>query len=90
MGLKENHPDLFELSKQYEKNDPETGRRYTWSKNESLEQLADPKRMRQIKDSQEKAVEAKKKAKPNQRLVEVFGEVLDDEDDDESCLICQK
>ena len=30
IGLAENHPDLFEQAKQYEKVDPETGKLFTW------------------------------------------------------------
>ena len=29
-----------------------------------------------------------KDAQPNRPLVEIFGDVLDDEDDEEPCLIC--
>ena len=38
----DNHPDLFELSKGYEKFNDETGERYTWSQSESLNELSDP------------------------------------------------
>ena len=34
IGLKERHPELFEKAKAYEKIDPETGDRYTWSERE--------------------------------------------------------
>jgi len=90
VGLKENHPELFESSKGYEKKNLETGESYNWCKDESLEELEQPERIIKIKDRHEKSMTAAKKAKPNQRLMEVFGEVLDDEDDDEPCLICQK
>ena len=42
VGLLEQHPDLFELAKEYEKFNPETGERFTWSQGESLEELSDP------------------------------------------------
>ncbi len=87
-GLMENHPELFELAKNYEKINPETGERYTWSKGESLVELANPERIAQIKERQQKAMESKKSKRPNRRLIEIFGDVLDDEDDDEPCLIC--
>ena len=47
IGLKKNHPELFELAKDYEKIDKDTGERYTWSQSESLEELSDPERVRQ-------------------------------------------
>ena len=103
VGLLEQHPDLFELAKAYEKFNPETGERFTWSQGESLEELSDPERIAEIKANTEKAIEAKKKAiaeqkmtKPNQTLMqiltpaEILTEVLDDEDDEEPCLICHK
>lgn len=103
VGLLEEHPDLFELAKGYEKFNEETGERFTWSQGESLEELSDPERIAEIKANTEKAIEAKKKAiadqkmtKPNQTLMqiltpaEILTEVLDDEDDEEPCLICHK
>ena len=103
VGLLEQHPDLFELAKGYEKFNEETGERFTWSQGESLEELSDPERIAQIKANTEKAIEDKKRAitekkmtKPNQTLMqilspaEILTEVLDDEDDEEPCLICHK
>lgn len=103
VGLLEQHPDLFELAQAYEKFNPETGERFTWCQGESLEELSQPERIAQIKANTEKAIEDKKKAiadqkitKPNQTLMqiltpaELLTEVLDDEDDEEPCLICHK
>ena len=90
VGLLEQHPDLFELAKEYEKFNPETGERFTWSQGESLEELSDPERMAQIKANTEKATASKKTAKPNRRLIEILTDVHDDEDDEEPCLICHK
>ena len=47
--LLENHPDLFEKARKYEKYDSETGERYTWNQGESLDELSRPKRVAQIK-----------------------------------------
>ena len=88
IGLKKNHPDLFELAKDYEKIDKDTGDRYTWSQSESLEELSDPERVRQIEENYAKAMAREKEAQPNRPLLEIFGDVLDDEDDEEPCLIC--
>ena len=90
VGLLEQHPDLFELAKGYEKFNTETGERFTWSQGESLEELADPERIAQIKTNTEKAKASKKKEKPNRRLIEILTDVQDDEDDEEPCLICHK
>ncbi len=105
VGLLEQHPDLFELAKEYEKPNPhsKTGELFTWCQGESLEELSKSKRVAEIKANTEKAIEDKKKAvvhkkmtKPNQTLMqiltpaEILAEVLDDEDDDEPCLICHK
>jgi len=37
--LNENHPDLFEKAKQYEKYDSKTGKRYTWVEGMTLDEL---------------------------------------------------
>ena len=103
VGLLEQHPELFELAKSYEKFNEETGERFTWSQGESLEELSQPERIAEIKANTEKAIEDKKRAiaekkmtKPNQTLMqiltpaEILTEVHDDEDDEEPCLICHK
>ena len=90
VGLLEEHPNLFELAKGYEKFNTETGERFTWSQGESLEELTDPERIAQIKARTEKAKSSKKKEKPNRRLIEILTDVHDDEDDEEPCLVCHK
>lgn len=105
VGLLEEHPDLFERAKEYEKPNPKskTGELFTWGQGETLEELSKPERIAEIKTNTEKAIEDKKKAiadkkitKPNQTLMqiltpaEILTEVLDDEDDEEPCLICHK
>ena len=90
VGLLEQHPDLFELAKGYEKFDDETGERFTWCQGESLEELSQPERIAEIKANTEKAMASKKTAKPNRRLIEILTDVHDDEDDEEPCLICHK
>jgi 3'-phosphoadenosine 5'-phosphosulfate sulfotransferase (PAPS reductase)/FAD synthetase len=79
VGLLENHPDLFEKAKAYEKTDPETGRRYTWQQGESLEELQRPERLAQIRSH------APKTSKDTTLLA-----LLDDDGDDGEapCLIC--
>lgn len=50
VNLLERHPDLFQKAMSYEKNDPETGERFTWVEGESLEELSQPERIAQIKE----------------------------------------
>lgn len=50
VNLLERHPDLFKKAMSYEKNDPETGERFTWVEGESLEELSRPERIAQIKE----------------------------------------
>jgi len=88
VGLKERHPDLFEKAKAYEKIDPVTGVRYTWNQSESLDELASPERVAEIKAKHSKAAANAKASAPGQKLIQIFNVALDDEDDTEPCLIC--
>ncbi len=92
VGLLEQHPDLFELAKGYERFNPKskTGELFTWCQGETLEELSKPERVEQIKANTEKAKASKKKEKPNRRLIEILTDVHDDEDDEEPCLVCHK
>ena len=90
IGLLEQHPDLFELAKEYEKFNHETGERFTWCQGESLEELSKPERIAEIKINTEQAMASQKTAKPNRRLIEILTDVHDDEDDEEPCLIYHK
>jgi 3'-phosphoadenosine 5'-phosphosulfate sulfotransferase (PAPS reductase)/FAD synthetase len=85
VGLKERHPDLFELSKQYEK--PEEG--FTWSQAESLVQLEHPDRVAQIRQREETERARQAARRTPRNLAEAFGAEIDSEpDDDVGCLIC--
>lgn len=89
VGLKERHPDLFDLSKKYEK--PDEG--YTWSQRESLDDLEQPERMDEIKRNAERYAERARARRPS-TLAEVFmaqeGQTVDDENDylGDACTIC--
>jgi 3'-phosphoadenosine 5'-phosphosulfate sulfotransferase (PAPS reductase)/FAD synthetase len=90
VGLLENHPDLFEKAKTYEKLNPETGDRYTWSQRESLEELAQPERVAEIKGNQEKAVQKELgRRRVSLPLFEVLNDVLENENDEDPCFFCQ-
>ena len=82
VGLKENHPELFEKAKAYEKFDEETGERFTWSDAESLRRAAQPERVADIRAKHEARVERLKERRANVTLLEqFFDEVRDAEDD---------
>jgi 3'-phosphoadenosine 5'-phosphosulfate sulfotransferase (PAPS reductase)/FAD synthetase len=86
IGLLENHPNLYQKAKDFEK--LSDANRFTWSEGESLEELANPVRIAEIKANHEKAMKREKKVKPNRPLVEILEEVLDAENDDMACNIC--
>lgn len=86
LGLKENHPDLFEKAKAYEKFNEETGERYTWSEKESLDEMVQPDRAEEIKRRQLAVLDMSKKVQPNRPLLEVLGQ--NDDDDDLPCSFC--
>lgn len=88
VGLKERHPDLYEKAKAYEKVDDSTGVHYTWSERESLVELEQPDRVDEIKRKQKAAMQAEAKQNKGQKLYQILGTVLDEEDDSEPCLIC--
>jgi 3'-phosphoadenosine 5'-phosphosulfate sulfotransferase (PAPS reductase)/FAD synthetase len=90
VGLLENHPDLFELAKAYEKGSAETGDRYTWSQRESLEELARPERVAEIKRNTEGAIQKEmNRRRVSLPLFEVLNETLENESDEEPCFFCQ-
>lgn len=89
VGLLERHPDRYEEAMRYEKEDPETGERYTWVSTESLQELKQPERVQQIKEEYQKQLErAAKRHRPNQTLLEALGLQITETDNEDSCLIC--
>lgn len=93
IGLKERHPDLFAKAKQYEKiiRDPETGeviRRYSWAQGETLEEMEQPDRVAEIKANHERYLTEEKRRRRPVRLLEMFEDALDAEDDTLPCQIC--
>lgn len=88
VGLYENHPDLFEKAKAFEKASADEERRFTWCQGESLEELAVPNRISEIKSNHERTLEREKRNRPNRPLIEVLADALDDENDETGCNIC--
>ncbi len=92
VGLMERHPDAFESAKFLEKNALEHGSPFTWSEGESLDDLAKPKRVAEIKaDHQKRLDRAKAKQiidplRPDNTLIDIddlYGQ-------QKMCLACHK
>lgn len=90
--LKEQHPEAFEEAKAYEKNAVENGSPFTWSQGESLDELTEPERVRQIKEDYEKRLE-RAKAKRQQNPLRDEPDSLDIDElygQAKGCLACHK
>lgn len=90
--LMERHPDFFDEAKSYEKTAISGGSPFTWSKGESLEELARPKRVKQIRAEYEER-KARMRQKVSQNPLRPNGEPLDIDDlygQSKSCLACHK
>ncbi len=72
-----------------EKEDPETGERYTWIQGESLRELLRTERIEQIEQEFKKRIDIDKIA-PNTPLKKILFSQSDSTEvgDNESCLIC--
>lgn len=61
VNLMEKHPEAFKEAKAYEKTAVEHGSPFTWSEHESLEELARPERVAQIRKDYQKRLERLRK-----------------------------
>ena len=90
--LKEQHPDAFEEAKAYEKDAVEHGSPFTWSQGESLEELEQPARVKQIRlDHAQRLARAQSRIQPNPLRPNI--ETLDIDDlygQAKVCLACHK
>ncbi|HWQ15585.1 MAG TPA: phosphoadenosine phosphosulfate reductase family protein [Roseiflexaceae bacterium] len=86
VGLRENHPELFEKAKDYEAE--RGGERFTWRPGESLEELEQPERIARIRREHERRVARERVCRPGRPLIELVGAALDAEDDEQGCNIC--
>ena len=87
------HPDAFEEAKSYEKSAIEHGSPFTWTPNESLDELSRPERVAEIERQHDKRrADARARQLPNPlraRLADGFvDEALDE--DESGCLVCHK
>lgn len=89
VGLLENHPHLYERAKAYEKTDLEGDKHFTWLDAESLEELAAPDRIAEIKSHAKRREEYLRQNRTNVTLMEqFFDEVRDLENSSTGCNIC--
>ena len=90
--LMERHPGYFEEAKRYEKNAVDHGSPFTWSQGESLEELEQPERIRQIKADHQRRL-ARTRAKVPFNPLRPDREPLDIDDlygQAKVCLACHK
>jgi hypothetical protein len=87
IGLLENHPDLFEEAKRYEKIDGEHC--FTWSQGESLTDLERPERIMEIRAEHARRMEMERNNPRNQLLVDVFSSTLEAWQTEIGCTICE-
>jgi len=93
--LKRTHPEAFEEAKAYEKTAMEHGSPFTWSDRESLSELEQPERIKQIEDDYAQRLE---RAKARRLKNPLRANLTDIEIDDAygtaevaaSCVICHK
>ena len=94
LGLKRNHPDLFEKAKQYEKRlrtkydwkdgeVPVKGHGYTWSSQGTIDELV----ARAEKREKELGIIASSK-KSSEKWQETLKNMMDDDPYDQACLVC--
>ena len=90
--LMERHPESFEEAKSYEKNAIEHGSPFTWSQGESLEELARPERVEQIREEHRKRLESAKAKRVRNPLRSDDSEIDLDElyGQAKVCLACHK
>jgi len=88
VGLKENHPDLFEKAKAYEKSTTPSGKPYTWNQQLSLDDVEE--RKEKIMADHEKYMDIQKAKTPNKPLIQLFDTAHDMENDwiEAPCIAC--
>jgi len=93
--LREQHPEAYEDAKTYEKNALEHGSPFTWTKGESLDDLAKPERVQQIIEDFERRKQRELSRKPINPLrpIESIVDIDDLFGEDEgggACVVCHK
>ena len=93
--LKRTHPDAFEEAKTYEKTAIEHGSPFTWSDRESLSELEQPERIKQIEEDFEQRLARAKARQPKNPLRANLTDIEIDEaygtsEVAASCIVCHK
>jgi 3'-phosphoadenosine 5'-phosphosulfate sulfotransferase (PAPS reductase)/FAD synthetase len=93
--LKRTHPGAFEEAKTYEKTALEHGSPFTWSDRESLSELEQPDRIKQIEEDYEQRLVRARARRPKNPLRANLSEIEIDEaygtaEVASSCIICHK
>tara|TARA_B100002019_G_C21250887_1_gene591076 strand:+ start:651 stop:1502 length:852 start_codon:yes stop_codon:yes gene_type:complete len=94
LGLKRNHPELFEKAKAYEKSMGDESSHdaakngFTWSSKYSLEEIIERAEKAEEKRMQEEGIIATDKSR-EARWQEIIAQELDEEGDEEACNICR-
>lgn len=87
VGLMEKHPDLYEKAKQFEKMGYKgEAASFTWINGTPLEELEG--RVDEIKAYHKKRMEKEKNKNTGKKLSDVFKQVVNDDDEEDACLIC--
>jgi len=87
VGLFENHPDLFEKAKRYEK--VVGGHCFTWSQGESLDELQRRERIAEIKAEHVRRMELERRGLRNRPLVDVFSDTVAAWQTESGCTVCE-
>lgn len=87
VGLLENHPDLYALARRYERFS-EPGQQFTWVPSESLDELARPERIAQIRTEHARRMELEAANSRAGTLYDLFAEAVDAWETDRACTIC--
>jgi 3'-phosphoadenosine 5'-phosphosulfate sulfotransferase (PAPS reductase)/FAD synthetase len=86
--LLERHPDQFDQAQSYEKIDEREGKTFTWIQDMPLSELRKPQNVEEIKRRNTESEDRRRKKRGNRRLVEILGDMEEDDEDPKACLIC--
>ena len=86
--LLEKHPEQFDQAQSYEKIDERQGKTFTWVQGMPLSDLRKPENVEAIKRRNAESEDRRRKNRGNKRLVEILGDMEEEDDDQRACLIC--
>lgn len=87
--LLETYPEDFDRAQAYEKINKEDAKTFTWSQNMPLSELRKPENVAEIKRKHEEKRLRARNERGNKKLVEILGELEDEDEGPRACLICQ-